>query len=156
MSKEVEDIFILLFWGIGIGGVVHGVWALLMSVSSSSWPTVIGEIVSSGIDSERDSEGTWMYEARMKYKYKVRGKTYTGKRIGFGLQADSTRWLVSSALKKASRIQPKVKIRYRSSNPNSCTVLTGLQVFHFSNLAFFTAWLWVCEMALTSRASGTF
>lgn len=135
--------------------MAYGVWALLMSFASSSWPAVTGDIISSGIDSERDSEGGWTHKAIMTYQYTVRGKTYTGKRIGFGLQAFSMRWLASSSLKKASHLQPRVKVRYREGSPKTSTVLTGLQSFHFINFAFFAAWLWVCEIALTGQASGT-
>ena len=88
--------------------------------SSQSWPTVQGEIITSNVDTYRDSYGNRTYRRKIKYGYAVNqlekaGGYFTGERVGIDpfLPSDSR------AIAEASLVRyPKGEIVDVYYNPN--------------------------------------
>ncbi|WIO73501.1 DUF3592 domain-containing protein [Porticoccaceae bacterium LTM1] len=146
---NIEHIIVPVFWAIGVGGIIHSIWSLLLLLSAKSWPVAAGEIVSSGIDVLMDCDGDYSFKARVEYNFWVEGRAYAGKRIGFGVGSWSIRSLVSSAYRKATSSYPKVKVRSNPRKPERNTILVGFHGFHVTNFVFFWVWCLVLNMAST-------
>lgn len=74
----------LVFAGFGIGFTwMSFVLPLLNSRAAASWPETKCKIVSSKIESHRDSEGDTSYSPSIKYEFEVNGATFTGERYSF-------------------------------------------------------------------------
>ncbi len=83
-------IFLAAFGLVGLGLMGAVIFQGVRLVSSSSWPTTEGRVLSSHVDSYVDSEGDTMYSAEVYYEYIVGGATYRGDLIRFGSNSGST------------------------------------------------------------------
>ena len=70
MPEELEFIIKVVFVLVGIGGAVYSIYTAIMAKISRSWVPVVGEIISHEMDESRDSDGDYMYKAKVEYIYK--------------------------------------------------------------------------------------
>ena len=143
MLLEVESIFLLIFQGIGVFGMVSSIVTLFKSVYVVSWPSTIGEIVNGGVEEEFDSDGDVLYQTKIEYRYSINGLTYKSSRVAYGLMAWNVFWLVSGVFSEATKNYPSTRVKYNPKNPGESTLISGVRRFHIANLIFFSVWNWL-------------
>jgi len=113
--------------GIVLCGIaLHKGWRCL---SAGSWPTVPGEVVHSDTEDQmtENNEGntTTRYRAWVRYRYAVKGKEYIGRYVSLGFEWHWFEWTA----KRVARRYPegkRVRVHYRPSDPEECTIETGV------------------------------
>jgi len=93
-------------------GIKHAVYSFL----SRSWPVVRGtvEIAKLQVDS---TDGGFSYNAKIMYRYKVKGHEFIGTRIKFGDTAYAWSWLARRLLQKYPP-GTTINVRYSPHNPS--------------------------------------
>lgn len=140
MPEEIEFLIKISFLVIGIGGILHAFYSLLMTRAAESWIPVSGRITSHGIEEKRDSDGDYMYKAKVEYLYEYRGRKYKGKRIAFGFGSWNIKWLVQKSYREAISRAPAITVYIDPKNPKISSALSGVRNFHLANITFFTVW----------------
>lgn len=109
--------------------MVTGIWALpsyraYRLIKSATWKVIIGEVTEVGIDEDYNLN-LW---PRIKYKYRVDGRQYTGKTISIsGLISNRSRHDWVREFVKQHPVGAPVKILYNPSRPEeSCLRRDGL------------------------------
>lgn len=150
MSDELEWLIKFVLAAVGIGGVVYSLYAILLTQAAKSWLPVPGTITSHSIDVERDSDGDYMYEAKVCYTYEYRGRSYKGKRIAFGFSSWNVKSFVQNAYIDSVARVPSVTIHVNPKNPKISTILCGIRSFHIANAVFFSVWNIIMYKVITS------
>ncbi len=150
MPEEIEFLIKVVFIAIGIGGIIYSFYSALMTRAALSWIPVSGSITSHGIDETRDSDGDYMYEAKVEYIYEYRGRKYSGKRIAFGFGSWNIKWFVQGAYIEVVSRAPYITVYVNPKSPKISCALSGIRSFHLANIIFFTVWNIIVYKALTS------
>ncbi len=112
-------------WILAIAGAAllsFGVRGLVRAYASSQWPTTVGKITSSFLDTSADAD-----IARIRYEYTVNGATFTGDRIAYGDFLTNT----SSRARYVVRKYPEemaVTVHYMVDNPDESLLDTGIKL----------------------------
>jgi hypothetical protein len=113
--------FILFGGSFALGlGIAHA-RARAKAKASASWPSTLGEVISSEVQEMSDSEGS-SYKPVVVYRYSVKGREYEGQRIRFGN--------LSSGQAKARAIRDRYPfgsnqaVRYNPEKPEEATLET--------------------------------
>jgi len=64
--------------GLGLVLASAGIIILITGMSTTTWPTTNGRIVSSGVHESTSTEASSSYSPELSYEYEVNGKTYYG------------------------------------------------------------------------------
>ncbi len=82
-EKISTVIFGILFMLGGIGGIGYGVSTVLQASSMKHWPTAKAVVITSRVRVQRPRSGSGSSTviADIMYRYEVRGKTYTSRRV---------------------------------------------------------------------------
>ena len=75
-------LFIALF-GLSMLFIFKGMVGVIFGASSEKWPVIKGVIIKSKVIKIQHKNGLYSYAAKIHYKYWVKQKSYTGKRVGF-------------------------------------------------------------------------
>jgi len=153
MPEELEFLIKVIFVIAGIGGALYSIYSIAMTKIACKWVSVEGEITHHEIDESRDSDGDYMYKAKVEYVYEYHRRKYTGKRIAFGFGSWNIRSLVDRAYGEAISNYPKVRVFVNQNSPSTSSILVGIRSFHIANILFFSFWNVVVYMALTSMSS---
>ena len=123
----------LAFLAAGIGLAAWGFMNLSTAMESKSWPTADGKIVSSKVvkktesytDSNRRRKTRTLYEAQVRYDYKVGGRSLIGGRI---TMADSSSSSESRAKKISKRYPPgsACTVYYNPDKPEQAVLEAGI------------------------------
>lgn len=140
MPDELELLVKFILAAVGVGGGGYSLYAVLLTQAAKSWLPVSGTITSHSIDVERDSDGDYMYEAKVCYTYEYRGRSHKGKRIAFGFGSWNIKSFVQNAYIDSVARAPSVTVHVNPKNPKMSTILCGIRLFHIANVAFFTVW----------------
>ena len=82
--RVLLSIFGLVFAGFGAGFIwLSFLLPLLNARAATSWPETKCHVISSKIESHRNSEGNTSYTPEIKYEFQLNGVTYTGERYSF-------------------------------------------------------------------------
>jgi hypothetical protein len=114
---------------VGLGIVLvacHNAWRC---ARSSSWPTVAGEVLQSGVDDHTtdDSDGTTktQYKPRLRYRYTVKGRDYMGDRVSFGFEWHSFAWTAQRVADRY-RVGKRVRVHVSPADPSEASLETGV------------------------------
>ncbi|NEP05470.1 MAG: DUF3592 domain-containing protein [Okeania sp. SIO2G4] len=130
--------FLIFIYASGFGLLGYGIYSACKSVEASNWPSVTGTITNVSLHENKGRSIT--YEVKVKYRYSVRGKTYTSSRLAFGYFFSSggqEQQDILNKLKSAS----SVKVRYSQKNPATSTLSFGIHRSIKFVLAFAIVWL---------------
>ena len=125
-------------WILLIGGIGTAAWAsytLWQAMRSEEWPRTTGEVLTSGIEKSRDSDGTPMYRAQVTYKYRVGSRELTGTRVFFG---DSLKvsWVgPASKLAAKYKVGAAVRVAYDPLKPSVAVLEPGANWQTYGGLA---------------------
>ena len=114
---------------------VHTAWRC---AKAASWPTVVGEILQSGLEdkTDDDSDGTTTrrYKPRLRYRYAVRGRTYMGGRVSFGFEWHQFQW---TAQRVADRypVGKRVRVHVSPADPEETSLESGITLASIGALA---------------------
>lgn len=91
---------------------------------SKSWPTAVGRITKSTMESNIGRKGSMSYEVKVAYEYSAAGRTFTGSRIHPTYVAD---WHYDSHMALRNRLRPKsiVQVSYHAGDPSQSYLATG-------------------------------
>jgi hypothetical protein len=117
----------VVFTGAGAVGLVYGLWNLWYATHSTQWPEVPGEIATSDLQRDRDSDGMVTYRAEVAYKYQVAGQQYVADRVFFGDQL-SVSW-ATGAVREVERYQPgnAVQVHFDPRRPGRAVLEPGMR-----------------------------
>ena len=123
----------IAFLAAGIGVAAWGFMNLSTAMESRSWPTAEGKIISSSVskksetytDSNRRRKTRTLYEAQVRYDYKVGGRSLIGGRI---TMADSSSSSESRAKKIIKRYPPgsACTVYYNPDKPEQAVLEAGI------------------------------
>ncbi len=114
---------------VGVAIVIVACYTAWRCARASSWPTVPGEILQSGLEDHTvdDSEGTTTtrYKPRLRYRYAVKGKTYMGARVSFGFEWHGFQW---TAQRVADRypVGKRVRVHVSPADPAETSLESGI------------------------------
>lgn len=123
-SSRGVQIFCGLFVVIGLAVVSAGVWTLIKSIRTESWPVTDGVIESAKIQSHTSNKGGTSYAPEVTYTYRVAGVNYGGDKIAIGQMSSSSDY-ARSVLKRYP-VGGKVTVHYSSTNPVEAVLETGV------------------------------
>lgn len=143
-------VFPFIFVVIGAFFVYFGAKDIGDAKQSVYWPSEMGKIISSSVDTSRSSSGrgssSTSYHAAILYEFTVDGITYNGNRVAYGDFGSSN----SSHARRIVNRYPEgkeVKVYYSIDNPEKCVLEPGLKgqayVFPGIGLAFMAAGLFM-------------
>ena len=114
---------------VGAGLAMVGVHTAWRCAKASSWPTVPGEILQSGLEDHTvdDSEGTTTtrYKPRLRYRYAVKGKTYMGHRVSFGFEWHGFAWTAQRVADRY-RVGKRVRVHVSPADPSETSLESGV------------------------------
>lgn len=123
----------IAFLAAGLGVAAWGFMNLSTAMESKSWPTADGKIISSTVvkkvesytDSDRRRKTRTIYEAQVRYDYKVGGHSFIGSRI---TTADSGSSSESRAKKISKRYAPgsACTVYYNPDKPAQSVLKAGI------------------------------
>ena len=125
-----------MFWTgiVGLFDVVfgHGIYHQLRT---TQFVTARGEIISSQVESDHDSDGT-TYRPKVTFEYDVNDQTLLGKSVRYGAMGSSG----SYAHDFVADHPPgkKVDVHYDPSNPSDAVLVTGIEGYDLFILMFLT------------------
>lgn len=140
MPEELEQILKLVFVYVGLGGFLYTVYSILMALLSKSWVPVSGTITEHGMNETRDSDGDYMYEAKVQYTYEYRNRPYKGERIAYGFGSWNIKWFVEGAYREVVARAPELTVYVNPRKPKISSALCGVRNFHVATLIFFIVW----------------
>ena len=125
----------LLWVAIGLICLLEGIWFVATmrervfdGSSSTGWPTAPATILQAGVvpreSTDRNGRKETSYFPAVEYTYRVGGKLYTGRRIGFWDLGSSEPDTWQELVDRFRFSQPPT-IRYKPSDPSVCVVIAG-------------------------------
>jgi Protein of unknown function (DUF3592) len=160
MTPTGVRLFALLPLLIGGGLLFAGVRLLLRAHASNDWPTVMGKVVSSSVDSSRSKDHGTTYHAEVLYEFTVRGTHYSSNDIAVGGYSSSN----PARARRLVNQYPagdKVIVHYSPSDPETSLLEPGIasSAFFLPGVgAFFFAiglWMFICLPGTVVRARMT-
>ena len=97
---------------------------------AGTWPTVAGEVIHSDTEdqeSEPDGDGstTTRYRAWVRYHYEVKGRKYVGRCVSLGFEWHWIKWTAQLVARRYP-VGKRVRVHYRPTDPEQCTIETGM------------------------------
>lgn len=108
-------------------------------LACQSWPQTTGTVTESTLQRIENKTGA-RFDAKIRYQYKIAGKTFTCDRIQFGSMAFKD----AGAIQAKYPLNAKVDVHYEEANPDKATLETG-----FNNLAVLPALLGAIALLIT-------
>jgi len=124
-------IFPLIFVVAGLIVAFVGVRGLVKAKASVDWPSSLGKIVSSSLESHRSTgnngRSSTTYHADILYEFSVEGTTFNGTRVAYGDYGTSN----PSRARRIVNRYPKEKsvtVYYMPENPEECLLEPGVKL----------------------------
>jgi hypothetical protein len=111
---------------IGVGAFYFLGGTLRQAYTSTSWPTVQGQIVRSEVAQHRDSDGDQMYNPVIDYSYTVNNQSYGGSQVTIMDGSTSVRSLVQDTVKRYPS-GTAVTVYYDPDDPANAVLEPGLK-----------------------------
>lgn len=114
-------LFTLAFIVVGILLIVRSVKDKNKSQESQSWPSILGKVIESRVDtsSTGGEEATVaMYKPYVKYEYAVGGVSYTGDKVKVGMTLSTSRVNPARELVARHPVGSEVRVFYNPANPD--------------------------------------
>lgn len=126
-AKLFSSVFIM------VGGAVlfFGMRSVLQAHASSGWPTTIGKVISSSLDSKRSDKGGTTYHAAVLYEFSVSGVVHSSDDVAYG-QYGSSDPSYAQGLVNNYPAGKEVTVYYSPNNANDSVLEPGI-----SGKAFF-------------------
>jgi cell division protein YceG involved in septum cleavage len=132
MRNKKRELLVLgtVFIATGIGVSLSGVMTIMNGRTSSSWPSVKGTIIASGVSSERKRETTTQRayissDAALIYQYQVNGRAYSSGKIRIGDFAFRSGSRAKEIVSKYPEGK-KVIVYYNPKNPEITVLEPGM------------------------------
>jgi hypothetical protein len=122
-SRGVQS-FLLLFVAIGVAVVGAGVWTLVKSIRTESWPVTDGVIESANVKAHSGSKGGTSYSPEVTYTYRVGGAKYDGDKIAVGQMSSSSEY--AHGVLSRYPVGSKVTVHYSPTDPAEAVLETGI------------------------------
>lgn len=145
-SSRGVQIFCGLFVVIGLVAVGAGVWTLIKSVRTESWPVTDGVIESAKIQSHSSSKGGTSYSPKVTYTYRVGGANYGGDRIAIGQMSSSADY--AQGVLNRYPVGSKVAVHFSPDDPAEAVLETGIHGGTWISFGVGTAFVLVGTMFL--------
>ena len=124
VSNRNVQLFCWVFIALGLAVVGAGVWTLIKSLRTESWPVTDGVIQSTREKSHSDSDGSTTYSAEVTYTYEVAGVKYDGDKISIGQMSSSSQY--AQKILDRYPIGKKVSVHYSPTDPAEAVLETGI------------------------------
>lgn len=129
-KKDNKRNWMFLFIAAGIAVVIYGGWQLSRGISSYTWPSCEGKIITSKVTMSsshrlRDNKGI-SYYPDVDYEYVVDGKKYIGEKIFYGQYGSGMRDKIQKIADKypAGKM---VTVYYNPKNPGEAVLERGIR-----------------------------
>ena len=109
--------------------------ALWFAIKSEFWPWVDARILEAGVEREEDSEGGEYFVPRLRYEYRVAGKTYTGKRLAFRPKGSHRAAVVAKQLEGIAA-GAMHRVYFAPRYPRLCVLVPGPSKWNYIVLGF--------------------
>lgn len=137
-AKMQKAAFCLVFIGVGVGFSIYGYNVLQNAKASAEWPTEKGIINVSEVIKHESTTGTGTkkrrtvtYNAKIHYKYSVKGKSYTSTNVTFGQSTKGAGEIVNHY-----PIGKKVNVFYNPEDPKVAVLEPGVSMASYLFLGF--------------------
>jgi hypothetical protein len=149
-KRIIVNLFLSVFVIVGMVVAWQGKKRLAIAKRSAGWPYVMGKVISSEMEIDRDTDsdrGTSItYSAEVMFEYEVGGVSYAANRVSFGQYGSSSPGPARKILNKYPADEA-VKVYYDPADPQNSVlepgvtfstymVLIGGLVFIFSGALF--------------------
>ncbi len=113
--------------------------------STTDWPSVDGQIMSSYLSEEVDRDGKTKYKPEVKYEYTVDGQSYLSYQILWGSHKTSYSWILKLYAQGIVDEYPKGKttVFYNPDKPSQAVLKQGVTTM---------LWVMLCGLVLTILA----
>ncbi len=116
--------------------MMGGIKEIKLAKKSSSWPTTMGTIIESRIETSSDSDGE-TYRPSVRFSYQVHGLKFTGNKIFFGHGGIySSNYNYSKKVVTQYSTNKIITIYYNPSQPKQSVIEAGIKLKTFSQFAF--------------------
>lgn len=132
--------FIGVFYLVGFGLLIYGVYCAKRSLTSGKWPIAEGKLSRCELVQSSDGDGGTVYSVAVEYGYFVGGKEYSGDQLAFGYSASSHRdghQAIAEKLKKCDTVD----VRYDPFSPETSVLSFGIHRSIKFILIFAVTWL---------------
>ena len=116
--------FLWIFIIAGMGILGAGVWNLVRSVRSESWPTAPGLVLSSRMEQHHSHKGGTSYSASIGYDYVVAATHFDGTRVAFGSMSASAAY--ARAILDRFPVGKTVPVYYSPGDPQDSVLEPGI------------------------------
>ncbi|MEO1150792.1 MAG: DUF3592 domain-containing protein [Pseudomonadota bacterium] len=112
-----------VFVAAGVGMLGYAGYAWSRTVAAQSWPTTDGEVLTSTLDIDRDSDGD-TYRAKVSYQYSVDGIVFKSDRLSFGFSGTDNKAYHDAIVDRLTQ-GTHIGVRYDPKNPEVATLAPG-------------------------------
>ncbi len=137
-AKIQKAAFCLVFIGAGVGFSIYGYHVLQNAKASAEWPAAKGIITVSKVVKSESTTGTGTnkrrtvtYNAKIHFKYPVKGKSYTSNNVTFGQSTKGAGVIVSQY-----PTGKKVNVFYNPQDPKVAVLEPGVSTSSYLFLGF--------------------
>ena len=123
VSNRNVQLFCWVFIAIGLAMVGAGIWTLIKSLRTESWPMTDGVIESARMASHSGEHGS-TYSAAVTYTYRVTDVPYGGDKISIGQMSSSSQY--AQKILDRYPIGKKVSVHYSPTDPAEAVLETGI------------------------------
>lgn len=120
-------LLLLLFFAIGAVIMFFGWRTVANAQASASWPSVPGQVISSTVTRQSDSDGSVSFSPEVSYRYQVGSQSYQGRRIKFGENAYGFRARAQSVADRYP-VGHSVSVYYDPADPNLSVLEPGVSL----------------------------
>ncbi len=119
-------LFFALFWSsiTLMFDVIWG-WNVIRQVRALDYPTAVGTVTKSEVESHRGSKGGRTYSPKISYTYRVDGKNYTGDRYRYGDYSSSGG--SAQGIVNEHPVGRKIDVHYVAADPADSVLFAGLE-----------------------------
>jgi len=124
---QMVRLFMRIFFLVGIGVSIFGAILLWKALSSQTWPSVEGRIISASIEKEKVRRRVISRE-RIQYVYHVKGKRFVGERVALDPRLLTLRLPARQVIKKYP-MGALVTVYYNPSRPEESVLEPGFNPY---------------------------
>ena len=111
---------------VGLGTSIYGFVEYETAKIALSWPTTVGKVYKSEVKRRGpDSEGSYSYDAVIRYAYQVNNRRYSSGRVYFGADFRNSSPDYPRELVAAFPMNSTPVVYYQRNNPNEAVLLPG-------------------------------
>jgi hypothetical protein len=123
-ERSKTALFLLVVGIFGAIALAFGIWASITAENANDWPTTMGEVTQSYIQTQHGREGT-TYSPVVFYTYQVDGFSYTSNRVSMMTVSSSDYSQAANVVERYS-VGSMVEVHYDPDQPSSAMLETGM------------------------------